>query len=339
MEDVKITSVNEAIDMLRNSPYVKEKDLGNGISSFNFTNKAFWRKHWDNLTVTARGLFIDVKNRRVKARSYDKFFAIGEFDSIDDVARKAEFPIDVYVKENGYLGICAGNEDGTLWCASKSTDKGWYAARFEDLLREALGRKVEKFANRLYQNNICAVFEVIDPIEDGHIIEYEDAHVVLLELVMLDDEDIDFWEKSYEILKVWEAIFDLPIKQRVERLWSPEELKDWYKEVSANDYKFEGREVEGFVISDQSNVTKHWKVKTEYYKFWKDVRGLMQDIRKDRESNRLKHINRDMVIDFDYFYEWLESHVKRFYTLYDREPSVFEVRRSWNIHEYYAEGM
>jgi hypothetical protein len=26
---------------LRNSPYVKEKDLGNGISSFNFTRKAF----------------------------------------------------------------------------------------------------------------------------------------------------------------------------------------------------------------------------------------------------------------------------------------------------------
>ena len=39
------------VDALRANPYVREKELGDNISSFNFTNKAFWKGHWDNETV------------------------------------------------------------------------------------------------------------------------------------------------------------------------------------------------------------------------------------------------------------------------------------------------
>ena len=64
------------VDMLRNNPLVREKHLANGISSFNFSNKCFFNQAWDDINVKARGLF--VKDNNVVARSYNKFFNIGE---------------------------------------------------------------------------------------------------------------------------------------------------------------------------------------------------------------------------------------------------------------------
>ena len=165
----------QTIEQMRQSPYVKEKELLNGISSFNFTRKAFWDRHWTAATVKARGLFIDTEQGRIKARSFDKFFTIGERreTKLDILAENFEYPVKAYVKYNGYLGICTGEPDGKggyrLWCASKSTDQGWYAARFEDLLREALqGKckytnetKCENFCRTLYENNYTAIFEVV----------------------------------------------------------------------------------------------------------------------------------------------------------------------------------
>ena len=54
------------LEALRQSPYIKEKKLDNHISSFNFTRKAFWGKHWSNISIKARGLFIDTRFHRVR---------------------------------------------------------------------------------------------------------------------------------------------------------------------------------------------------------------------------------------------------------------------------------
>ena len=88
---------------LRNSPYVKEKELGNGISSFNFTRKAFWDHHWTDMSVKARGLFIDTENMVVRARSYDKFFNLGErrdteLDYIKNNSKSKNVEILVFLK-------------------------------------------------------------------------------------------------------------------------------------------------------------------------------------------------------------------------------------------------
>ena len=42
------------------------------ISSFNFTRNAFDKGIWGGLTTKARGLFIDTKNEKIQARSYNK---------------------------------------------------------------------------------------------------------------------------------------------------------------------------------------------------------------------------------------------------------------------------
>ena len=51
-------SVEETIAALRQNHYIQEKKFGE-ISSFNFTDKAFFDRVWDEQTTRARGLYLD----------------------------------------------------------------------------------------------------------------------------------------------------------------------------------------------------------------------------------------------------------------------------------------
>jgi tRNA splicing ligase len=42
--------------------------------SLNFTRDAFFDKEWNDLTVRARGLFVNTVTKEIVARSYEKFF-------------------------------------------------------------------------------------------------------------------------------------------------------------------------------------------------------------------------------------------------------------------------
>lgn len=57
-ESIVNSSMADIIISLRSNKYIGEKKFGN-ISSFNFTNKAFYDKIWDEQTTKARGLYID----------------------------------------------------------------------------------------------------------------------------------------------------------------------------------------------------------------------------------------------------------------------------------------
>lgn len=60
-------------DMYR-SPLIQAKELGDNIISLNFTREAFYDRRWNDLTCTARGLFVDKTNGNIIASSYEKFF-------------------------------------------------------------------------------------------------------------------------------------------------------------------------------------------------------------------------------------------------------------------------
>ena len=77
-EERKVETIEEAIAYLRNNKFIQEKKLDDDISSFNFTRDAFYKGNWNKQTVLARGLFIDVTNQKIMARSYEKFFKINE---------------------------------------------------------------------------------------------------------------------------------------------------------------------------------------------------------------------------------------------------------------------
>lgn len=66
-------SVDHILQELVYSDLVREKDMGDSVSSFNFTEKAFFTGKWNRLTTHARGLYIDKDAKKVVARSYEKF--------------------------------------------------------------------------------------------------------------------------------------------------------------------------------------------------------------------------------------------------------------------------
>ena len=328
---------------LRESPYVYEKKLNNGISSFNFTREAFWGKHWTDMAVKARGLFIDTVNYRVKARSYDKFFHVGERreTELSEIDKWRDgYYVTAYVKENGYLGICSWDKDDTLFCASKSTDEGWFADRFREILLETLGDNVKDFSHYLHFENLSAVFEVIDPENDAHIIEYDKPQVILLDLIYNEWEpgDLYFLNKCYEILDMVGIRFGLQVKKRAAELWSYEDIVNFYNKVTAPGYKYKGHFIEGFVLEGANG--EHAKIKTEYYTFWKQMRNAITCARKGKKYNPHGFELKDHP-EFDALMTYIAKMAPAYYNAYGKDINVIDLRKGFEtyydiLHEWYS---
>ena len=272
-EERKIDTIEETITYLRNNRFVAEKDLGNGISSFNFTREAFYKANWTKQTILARGLFIDTINNKIIARSYEKFFKINEVPQTDlAVLRdKLKFPITAYVKENGFLAIVAYdyNHDD-LFIASKSTTKGDYV----EYIKEQLNPYRENLLNYLrnsYNNNepISLVFECEDIEHDPHIIEYSENHLVLLDAIK---NTIDYKALPYEVLCDIAKEVGCQVKEKAFEIKTWEDFRSLYSNVQDYDYTYNGRYIEGFVFTDASGFMT--KCKTAYYNEWKKLRGV-----------------------------------------------------------------
>lgn len=264
------------IDALRANPFVNEKRLENGVSSFNFSREAFFERNWNRQTILARGLFLDSETGDVVARSYEKFFRIGETEatSLESLGRSLSFPLDVYVKENGYLGILSyiPSKD-SLFAASKSTDGGPFADRFRELLRPHEERLREHFRKTWKDFPHSLVFEVIDVENDPHIIEYEKSGVVLLDCIA---NSFDFRKLPYGELKALASEVGVPVKRLVGSISDYAQLKRLVDDCNAYGYEFEGKRVEGFVIEDSKGFMV--KQKTEYYIEWKKLRSVADKV-------------------------------------------------------------
>ena len=273
-EKAPVETVHDAINYLRDNKCVQEKQLGNDISSFNFTREAFYSANWTRQTVLARGLFIDTKNEEIMARSYEKFFRIGETRETELIALKSrlKFPVNVYVKENGFLGIVSydyNNDD--LFIASKSTNKGDYVEYFKAQLEPYREKLLEHFRTARANHGLSTsfVFECVDPVNDPHIIKYEKGKVVLLDIIF---NDLRFATVPYHTLVEEAAWIGCPVKELAYTLKDWDEFRDLYTKTQDEDFKYNGNYIEGFVFVDQNGFMT--KLKTGYYNFWKFMRGV-----------------------------------------------------------------
>lgn len=255
---------------LEKSSLIHKKDLGDGIASYNFTREAFFSQKWNNLTTTARGLFVDTKSGNVIARSYPKFFQPEEVPSTQwrNLEKNLVFPVDAYLKENGFLGIVSVWND-QLFIASKSTNQGEYADNFSRILKTHV--KYDKLKEYLKKNNCSAIFECVDPFNDPHIIEYTNEKVVLLDIVQNDFTDTF---KSYEEVQKLAHEIGCNCKQWCKTCKSLDELKSFIRCFDETD----NNKIEGFVFVDQNKFML--KYKTPYYKFWKEMRKMKDYINK-----------------------------------------------------------
>lgn len=274
-QTVTSSSVADTIIALRSNRYIQEKKFGN-ISSFNFTNKAFYDKVWDEQTTKARGLYLDTMKGKVAARAYDKFFNVNERPEtkFDMLQYKLQFPVTAYVKENGFLGIVSYNEyEDDLFIASKSTIDSQFAQWFREMLYEKVSAEnIEKMKEFIKEHNVSFVFECVDMKNDPHIIEYPNSELFLLDIVQ---NDMDFSKYEYDTMVDIANQFGLTPKEKAFEIATWQEFFDWYYDILEEDYEYNGRKIEGFVIED--SVGYMTKLKLAYYNFWKFMRSISHE--------------------------------------------------------------
>lgn len=278
-EERHIDTVEDAIQYMRNNRFIVEKDLGDGISSFNFTREAFMKGNWNKQTILARGLFIDTINNKIMARSYEKFFKVGEVAQTDlaVLREKLQFPVQAYVKENGFLAIVSydyNNDD--LFIASKSTNKGDYVEYIKAQLEPYREKLLENlrahynFAKALGDDvGLSYVFECEDIEHDPHIIKYDKNKIVLLDVIC---NTLDFAAADYEMVVNTAKIIGCPVKEKAFELKDWDDFRTLYSDVQEEEYKYNDRYIEGFVFVDANGFMT--KCKTAYYNEWKKLRGV-----------------------------------------------------------------
>ena len=250
------------------------------ISSISFAKSAFYGKHWDAITTRARGLFIDNETQMVVARGYDKFFNLGERPEtqVEYILDNFQFPVEIWHKYNGFLGI-TGYDDRTakLLIGSKSRLEGEFATMFREIITEQLGAgTLERLRRALRDLGASAIFEVIDPVRDPHIVEYDRPHVVLLDVVRrhapTDGAHPD--RLSHAELKQFAAHIAgsakvaPPVKERIVTIKDRKALESFI--ASYLDPTRE-RRIEGVIIESANGDVV--KLKSPWYSRWKRARG------------------------------------------------------------------
>lgn len=271
---------NELLQQLNSSKLIQKKVLDDGIVSYNFTRDAFRKGRWNELTVTARGLFIDSESEKIIARSYNKFFNWGETDDSSSASLKKnlKFPVYAYRKENGFLALVSYNfKTDDLFVASKSTTKG----DFSQMIREELNKLGEDFKNKIKEKtktyNSTYIFECINQDLDPHIIRYDKNKLVLLDIVA---NNFEAQYMPYKDLQEEAKDLGVELKQLDYKFDTWEQLYDFkHQQDISYDYRHEG-----WVFEDSNGFMV--KYKTRYYKFWKYMRGVKQNIEKGQNVKK-----------------------------------------------------
>lgn len=262
------------IAQLNKSKLICKKDLDGGIVSYNFTRKAFRDRKWNDLTCTARGLFLEKDTGKIVCRSYNKFFNWGERpqDDTDALAKSLVFPVTSYYKENGFLAIISYYKDDLLVC-SKSSNAGTMVQYIKDTLSELPKSTLDRMTAYLKAHDVTMVFECIRPKEDPHIIKYDRNDLILLDII---DNTWDCHKMNYDDMVQVAKGIGLDFKKRASIYTSFEDLYSDIKGYDTNNYIH----LEGWVFEDAKGYMV--KYKTPYYKFWKRMRNFKEIIEKSK---------------------------------------------------------
>ena len=273
-------TIEDLIIQMRNSKDIYEKQYGD-ISSFNFKKNVFYSGNWSELSKLARGLFINTHTNEIVARGYEKFFNYkeGKFNQPVWLNTNLQFPVIAYHKYNGFLGLLGFDNDredlNKLIYFSKSSPESDFAKWFYEIFHQNIkdqniNEYILKLESFMKNKNICLIFEVIDPINDPHIVDYPTAKIVLLGAIY---RTIDFKEVSYEELKEIAKIFGFEVKKQEYIFNNWNELEKFINNASEN-----MEHIEGFVLEDANHYM--FKLKVKWYKIWKHLRTIKDHIAK-----------------------------------------------------------
>ena len=276
VEKVEFNTANELINEMIRHQFINVKECEHNLISLNFNREAFNKKKWNDLTIKARGLFVDKDSGEVKIRSYNKFFNFGERHvNLGYLKKYATYPIRAFKKYNGFLGL-ASVVNNEIVLTSKSVTSGKYKDIFQDIWNKVEDEVKELLKQTMIENNCTAVFEVVSPEYDPHIIKYDKEHLYLLDFIEnkldLDTHNIDL-EFSENLMKKVEFSSDLLTKK--EELTRLENYDELYNFLAEKEKSLE--EFEGYVLCDNSGFM--FKFKLPYYNLWKTRRAWLERYR------------------------------------------------------------
>lgn len=317
--DIDKTTITEEMMfniMQDNNLVAERKSKKYPISAFNFKPQVFRGRLWDSQTIKARGLFFNNETKKIVLRSYDKFFNINEREAtkLMNLKKNFEFPVYEYVKYNGFLGL-QGALDGELIYASKSSLESDHAKWFKDIFESSITHSdKELIYNYIEDNNCTFVYEVIDPINDPHIIKYDKSFVVLIAIVY---NEVEFRQMPYEELLKVGAKLGLQVKERSAVINNWKEFFERYEETNKEDFTYNGENIEGFVYEGSNGFQT--KSKLSYYNTWKMLRGVSST---QIRHNHIRFTGALTTPESNLYYGWLRQQSKEKV----KDKSIIELR-------------
>lgn len=267
---------NHAINTIANSRYVVRKKMPNNIMSLNFSRDVFYKAIWNDITIKARGLFVDQDSGEVLGRSYNKFFNFGEMGNKDLEFNSLIYPVKIARKENGFLGIIFWDKRfNEPVLASKSTTEGEHVKLLKDIWNNVSDKNKDIILTICKEYDVSAIFEVCHP-EDVHIVDYnKEKKLFLLDFVKnsldIEGHDIKFSQRllnrCHDLLDKKDQYLKIVEYQYVN---SEEEYKYIAEKYLTND------NIEGYVCTDRSG--KMYKQKSDSYLLWKRRRRILESI-------------------------------------------------------------
>lgn len=267
---------NEEVNKLILSKLVKVKQCEPNLLSLNFGDSVFRKKQWNDITIKARGLFVDRETGDVKIRSYQKFWNLGERKetTMDELQKNIQYPLIAKYKENGFLGLMSV-VNGEVVLATKSTTQGDWKNYFQELWdRENSNIKMylQEFASK---ENCTFIFEV-KSFKDKHIIDFDKEELVLLDVVKNNLEvngvniDINYSQRCLNEFKDYVRALECKIIRVVDTVAILDDFEHFKQLLQT----FKYNAFEGFVFTDQKGFMFKWK--SDYYLKWKSVRYCYQ---------------------------------------------------------------
>lgn len=274
------------------------------ISSINFTKDVFFKQSWDDVVIKARGLFVNNQSNEIVSRGYEKFFNVDERPetSLENLGKFLSYPVKGYLKENGFLGNIGYDKDtDSLFIASKSSNSGSFCEWFTEIFNQTFDERAkDKLKRWLRDQEACAVFEVIDPLNDPHMIDYDSKKIVLLDVFHRSLTGKKF---SYSELKKIGEKWGVEVKERIIEFKNHAALSGWLKSATKNmEWRHEGRDIEGLVLEGMNG--EQTKIKLPHYAFWKRMRSA--SIRMAKIKSQCPDINPEDLLS-----EQRESELKK----------------------------
>lgn len=280
--------VQEFRNELINSELINRKAFQMGmeqdiiIASYAFSRKAFNDQKRNKLTRHARGMFINENINRIVCRGWEKFFNLNETDStqLGTLKKNLKFPVNVFKKENGFLGLIGYDPLlDELIITSKSVLDGEFSALFKQILVTKLSEDKMAIVKEFVKKNNCTLlFEVIDPINDPHIVQYDESEIILLDIIENKIEPMIYRYKEVSDLA---RLLSIPVKKQVYTVKNADGLEQYIDKITSQEFSKNHCTHEGYVFVDANQFM--FKVKSPYYNKWKALRGIVGTIAANKE--------------------------------------------------------